>query len=81
MGMKAWLFGAAEPDQIKAINTISSLREWGCVVTPMAAAGPKPMEQNHRRSLGISEDAPVTAVALPDPFRTFAPIGTVGGRL
>jgi hypothetical protein len=81
MGMKAWLFGAAEPDQIKAINTISSLREWGCVVTPMAAAGPKSMEQNHRRSLGIPKDAPVTAVALPDPFRAFAPIGTVGGRL
>ena len=79
--MKAWLFGAAETDQIKSVNPISSLRERRCVVTPMAAASTEPMQQNHRGSFGIPEHAPVTAVALPDPYSAFAPIGTVGGRL
>ena len=81
MGMKPWLFGAAETDQIKSVNPISSLGERRCIVTPMAAAGTEPMQQNHRGSFGITEHAPVTAAALPGPYSAFAPIGTVGGRL
>ena len=63
------------------LDPIASLCEWSCVVTPMAAAGTEPMQQNHRGSFGIPEHAPVTAISLPDPYRAFAPIGTVGGRL